>query len=529
VTGEQRPLVSLVKGPRRGLPPAEPPVVAPSMSAPPGAWTGTPRPLFGHRWPGPVGPATPTVLAAAAVAGAGGAVAAPTGPTGIGWPLAALVALAALGVVLRRAAGPDPAAGSVWGRPADRGWMLLAVALASVGAIRGAEWLASLCLLAAAAAVSLAVAGRSFRGLPSSLCALPAAALRAVPWLGRGLRAAEGRPVLRAVAAGLVGVALLAVFVPLLAAADAAFRNVVDGVLPTLDGESVAHRMVMFGLAAGALAGAGFLLLAPPAPPAVTVRPTRLRLLDWALPAGLLVALFTLFVGVQFVVLFGSDDYVLRTTGLTYAEYARRGFWQLLAVTVLTLGVLAAASRWAPAGTAVERAWKRGLLGTLANLTLIIVASAISRMWLYQQAYGFTVLRLVVLTCELWLGVGFVIALVSAVRLRPVGLTRPMVAAGMLALLGLAALDPERFVAQHNVTRWVETGRIDVGYLSTLSADAVPPLLQLPEPARSCALAPIARTLEPDGDWRDANFGRAAARAQLTGLVLDCPDVRWPS
>ena len=61
----------------------------------------------------------------------------------------------------------------------------------------------------------------------------------------------------------------------------------------------------------------------------------------------------------------------------------------------------------------------------------------------------------------------------------------------MLALLGLAVLNPERFVAEHNVARWAETGRIDQTTSSRLSADAVPALLDLPEPMRSCTLAPI--------------------------------------
>ena len=158
---------------------------------------------------------------------------------------------------------------------------------------------------------------------------------------------------------------------------------------------------------------------------------------------------------------------MLRTTGLTYAEYARSGFWQLLAVTVLALGVLAARLPVGP-GRHPGRAGLEARAARHAGpLTLVIVVSAINRMWLYQQAYGFTVLRLLVLTCELWLGAGFLLALVAVLRLRPAGLTRPMVAAGMLALLGLAALNPERFVAEHNVARWSETGRIDADYLGT--------------------------------------------------------------
>ena len=119
-------------------------------------------------------------------------------------------------------------------------------------------------------------------------------------------------------------------------------------------------------------------------------------------------------------------------------------------------------------------------------------------------------LRLVRADLRLWLGAGFLVALVAVLRLRPAGLTRPMVAAGLLALLGLAALDPERFVAEHNVARWDETGRIDQYYLSTLSVDAVPALLALPEPLRSCTLGPILARLDPVDDWRSANLSRAA-------------------
>jgi hypothetical protein len=85
-------------------------------------------------------------------------------------------------------------------------------------------------------------------------------------------------------------------------------------------------------------------------------------------------------------------------------------------------------------------------------------------------------------------------------------------------------LNPERFVAEHNVARWVETGRIDASYLGSLSADAVPPLVELPEPMRSCVLAAIAAQLPaPDDDWRSANLARATARDQLAHVVTTCP------
>jgi len=409
--------------------------------------------LFGERWPGPAGPIAGDLLACVVAFGVVLATAAPEGPTGVGWLFTASVATAMTITV-------------AWGRrsrhpltPADVGWTLLAVALTAVGTVRAADWLAALCLMAAAAAAALAVARRSFRSLTMSLLAPAIAAVRALPWVARGMRTGP-RWLMRAGAAVLSAGLVLLVFVPLLASADAAFSQVVDAVTPEIAVDSVVRWVFLFAFGTAAAAGGFFLLVAPlPEPYGPDPRPTRLRLLDWAVPAGVLVAVLALFVGVQFVVLFGSDDYVLRTTGLTYAEYARSGFWQLLAVTALALGVLALGSRWAPARTPVERVAKGGLLAALALLTLVVVASAINRMWLYQQAYGFTVLRLLVLTCELWLGAGFLLALAAVLRLRPGGLSRPMVAVGMITRLGLAVLDAERFIAAHNDWRATNVSR----------------------------------------------------------------------
>ena len=442
MSAPDRPAVSLAKSPA---------AVPPASSYP------TPRPLFGDRWPGPAAPIHGDLLGCLVAVGIVVATAVPEGVTGVGWLFTASVATAMTIMVAwgRRARTPLT--------PTDVGWTLLAVALTAVGTVRAADWLAALCLMAAAAAAALAVARRSFRSLAMSLLSPAIAALRAIPWVARGLRTGP-RKALRAGVAVLSSGLVLLVFVPLLASADAAFSQVVEAVMPSIAVDSVVRWCFLFAFGTATAAGGCFLLLAPPPEPyGQGPRPTRLRLLDWALPTGVLVAVLALFVGVQFVVLFGSDDYVLRTTGLTYAEYARSGFWQLLAVTALALGVLALGSRWAPARTKAERAAKRGLLAALALLTLVVVASAINRMWLYQQAYGFTVLRLLVLTCELWLGAGFLLALVAVLRLRPAGLSRPMVAAGMLALLGLAVLDPERFVAEHNVAR--EAARAELARL----------------------------------------------------------------
>jgi hypothetical protein len=504
---------------------AEAPVAVAVAPMPPVAAGAPPfvaEPLFFANWRGPSAPPTRLLLGAAAAAGLTTAIVIPLDGPGIGWFVAAVVAAVVVAAVARQARRLDPAPHARRAYAVDAAWGLAAVGLVGVTAVRDAEWLIALCLLAAPCAASIAVAGRHFRSLVFSALAVPLAAMRALPWAGRALWAARqgaGGSAARTVMAAVVGLCLVAVFAPLLAAADPAFARLLDDVMPTVDDSGVA-RAVLFTFAAGAVLGCGFLLLAPPAPPGPRAsEPARLRRVEWALPIGLLVALFGMFVGVQFATLFGSDDYVRRTTGLTYAEYARGGFWQLLAVTVLALGVVLLASRYAPTPTGADRTWKRSLLAALAGLTLVIVASALRRMWLYQEAYGFTTLRLVVLTCELWLGACFLLVLVAVLRLRARPVVREMAAAGVAALLALAALNPDGFVATNNVDRFATTGQLDTWYLGTLSADAVPALARLPEEQRCEVLPRIAAAMGvPEESWTGWNASRTAAREVLAEM-----------
>jgi hypothetical protein len=212
-------------------------------------------------------------------------------------------------------------------------------------------------------------------------------------------------------------------------------------------------------------------------------------------------------------VLFGDRDYVMRTVGLTFAEYARRGFWQLLVITMLTLLVMIVAARKAPRVDAGDRLLLRLLLGGLALGALVVVASALWRMSVYEEAYGFTRLRVFVSAFEVWLGVLFVFVLVAGIRLRAAWLPRMAFAAWVLMLLGLAMLNPDRFIAEQNVARFERTQRIDAWYLSTLSADAAPVLNRLPDKYRACALGKINRSVREDpDDWRAFNLARMEAR-----------------
>ncbi|WP_280365302.1 DUF4153 domain-containing protein [Nocardia wallacei] len=455
------------------------------------------------------------VLPAAGVAGLVAALTVPVDRPGIGWLLAGSASVAAVMVVDRRARG---AAGAVTGRGWERiWWTAVALALLAVGVVRAAEWLFVLCAVAAAVAGSLAVIGRrSVHGVLYDAIAVPLSSFGALAWVYTALgRAREGVGTRhrRLGVSAVATVALLLVFVPLLGSADATFGALVVGLVPNLDGDSVARWLVVFAVAGTAAVSAMYLLAGPP--PAAEERQgvsgRTLSRTEWGLPVGALTVVFAVFVAAQLVALFGGDGYVQRTAGLTYAEYARSGFWQLSAVTVLTLAVILAVLRWAAKDSTADRRWLRVLLCAISGLTLVILASALGRMWTYQQAYGFTVLRLLVETCELWLGVVYVLVVVAIMRLELTWLPRAAVGTATAALLALAALNPEALIADRNIDRWQHGKNLDTDYLAELSLDVLPAADRLPDPLRTQLRDRLLHRAGED-TWNSWNLSRANAR-----------------
>jgi hypothetical protein len=463
-------------------------------------------------------------VATLAAVGSGAAVAAvslPLDRPGVGWLVTAAAGTAALVAARAVGAGTPPGTPPVLvHRPGVRlgperfGWTATTIALLAVGTFRSAGWLFALCLLTATLTAALALAGgRSLRAIAAGYTMPAIAAFRAVPWLAQAtsrIRRPEGTAAnVRIAATVATSIALLTVFGALFASADAAFAEALARVTPELDVPTTVRWIFVFTVAALAIGGAAFLRAEPPDLSGLdTTEGRKVNRYEWAVPLGLLVVLFAAFVAVQLTVLFGGSRHVLETDGLTYAQYARGGFWQLSFVTALTLVVLAGAARWAPRKEPADRTLIRVILGALAGLTLVIVASALHRMNVYADTYGLTRLRLLVACCEAWFGLILLLVLAAGVRIRAVWLPRVAIAAGVLTLLGLAAANPDGMIASHNLR---QDRNIDLAYLENLSPDAVPALSGLDEQRRYCALALISERLGDD-DWRGWNLGRERAR-----------------
>lgn len=499
--------------------PATPPPAAPAPAPAPAP---TPAPVvparpvlddvFGSFWPDRGVPARLSLLLGAVAVGVLGGLVLPERDLGIG---TALVLLSAGAVVL--VASPhrrDPFTLACAG---------LCALLAATAAVRDAEWVVVLCLLAGAAVCVCGITrGRTLGGFVLAGLAWPLAGLRGLPWLGRTLAVltglGRGAALLRTLV--LSGLGLL-VFGALFASADALLAEWVDALVPDLTVDVLVARAFVTVAVGGTVLAAAYLALNPPVVDrdGAPARPVAHRF-EWLAPVAVVNAVFAALLVAQATVVFGGHDYLRRTTGLTYAEYVHQGFGQLTVATALTLGVIWAAARKAPLATPSDRLWLRGSLGLLCLQTLVVVASALHRMHVYQEAYGFTRLRLLVDVFEGWLGLLVLAVMGGGVLLRARWLPRFALLSGVVALLGLAALNPDAWIAERNLDRFAETGRADWSYLRGLSEDAVPVLADVDPALRECALG----GREPSADdWLSWNLGRSRAAD-----VLEDPSVRTP-
>ncbi|MGZ9933826.1 DUF4153 domain-containing protein [Streptomyces sp. NC-S4] len=406
-------------------------------------------------------------------------------------------------------------------RPWTIAWVIGCLALLAVPALRDSAWPATLAILSAVLLGALALHGsRTWPGVLLSPLGFLDAAVSGIGWLLTGLRSRGGvskdrwLPVAKATGVAAV---LLLLFGALFASADAAFADLLGDLLPDVSVEDGPVRFILFLLGAVLALAAARTAAAPLRWDRIKVAPGKPRSrVEWALPLIVLNLLFAGFNAVQLAVLFGGYDKVLRSTGLTYAEYARQGFWQLLWATLLTLAVIALALRWAPRSGTGDRRFVRIVLGVLCALTLVVVASALRRMDLYVEAYGLTRLRVSVAAMELWLGLVIVLIMAAGV-FGGHWLARAFAGSAAAAVLAFGLLSPDGMVAERNVARFEADAKIDLSYFQSLSADAVPALDRLPEPQRSCALRGINDEMAKAGDvpWYAMSLGEYQARQIL--------------
>ncbi len=322
----------------------------------------------------------------------------------------------------------------------------------------------------------------------------------------------------------LLALPVLTVFVLLLGSADLVFAQRLEQFFDLLSLEKFIEwvwRLVLIAIAAWLLAGGMFAALQRQGklswlrlPPQWDPLGRGFRWLGIVEASIVLLALDALlfsFAWIQLRYLFGGAANV-HAAGFTYAEYARRGFFELVAASLLGLGLLMALG-W---GTRVhgpkEERLLKGASSVLVAFLWLLLASAFMRLRLYEWAYGFTELRLY--------SHGFMFFLAAVLGWQLITLwwrrERFLIGAWVAALAFLAAmnlLNPDAFVARQNLARYHARGDIDMAYLTALSADAVPVLVEALDDLRGA-----------EGDEL-----RRALRGWLEWLAQEGQEEPWPS
>ncbi len=434
-----------------------------------------------------------------------------------------------------------------WQRARPNAWLTVPLLVfAGFVAVRASPWLTLINVLTSGALLMLLAhfwaAGRVQRlglgGYPLTFLVSSLQGMRYAPALVRDTvdlqSARKHAPRLLPFARGLLfAVPVLVVFAVLLESADVAFASAVDQVLSvplaplfTETATRTIGSLVCAGVAAGVL-GHSLRRRAPrewgdeeatPAKPRLGITEAMMLVLS-------VDALFLVFAGFQVAYLFigGATS---PAPGYSYAEYARRGFFELVCVASLTLALVMALARWTRRETPLaDRAFRIGATGTVA-LSLVILASAMKRMALYEAAFGYTHLRLY--THIFMFALGAVLSW-RAVTLwwRPERFAIGVFLTALGSVLALNLVNPDAFIVRRNLELHASTGSVDGEYLSQLSVDAVPELvkgLEAMDPDRRAGIiAPFLQKPQDDQGWTGWTLAGWQARRALEEAGYSVP------
>src|SRR5260370_31749541 len=311
------------------------------------------------------------------------------------------------------------------------------------------------------------------------------------------------RPLLRG---GLFALPVVGLFTLILASADPVLATWRDDLAAALARLEFVPRLMFFGvLFTLALGGCGIVLnpgSARSLAPAEPVRTPRLADTERLVILGAVGALFSAFLLLQLSYLFGNAP-IVRGSGVTFAEYARRGFAELTTVATLCTILLAGLDHWAARGP--REGWTRIAAVAVVVQVEVLLISALRRLWLYESAYGFTTVRLYahayMVVVALFLGMlgwGLARGLTSG------WLARGAAGNAAVAMGVLVYWNHEAWIVRQNIRHFLRTDPLDTASLRCGVAPNAAPALVRSVPHLPPALADSVR-----GELRQ-RYGQAA-------------------
>ncbi len=250
---------------------------------------------------------------------------------------------------------------------------------------------------------------------------------------------------------------------------------------------------------------------------------------------GLMNLLFLSFVIVQIPYLFGGMELVQTTPDFKLADYARRGFGELVAVSALVLPILLFSHWLLRKDSPINEKIYRVLAGMNIVLLFVIMISATNRLLLLtgNVGYGLTTIRLYPMAFMMWLALVFVWFGLTVLRGMRQQFAWGALWSALFMLGTLHVLNPDDFIVRTNVRLMQEGRTFDSRYVANLSDDAVPALLEaMPTMSfqQQCVvkhkLLHRLETVQTESDFRSWNWSRYVARnkmAQSNSAATDCP------
>lgn len=317
----------------------------------------------------------------------------------------------------------------------------------------------------------------------------------------------------------LISVPLLLVFGALFCSADARFQQLVSNTIawfPTISPGDLALIFAATWVSAGVLRQFAYVRAAmvEDGAPADT---RSLGSVELSITLVLLNALFLVFVLTQASYFFGGMQHVLSTAHLTLAQYARRGFFELVTVAALVLPLLLAFDWYTARLRAGEKRQFRLLAFALVLQLFVIMGSALHRMFLYRASYGLTELRYFVTAFMLMLGAVFVWFCMTVLCGQRRRFVAGALVLGFASAFVLQATNPVARIARTNLHTLTGEHR-DLHYLFSLGADAIPVLVEeVPGLSGGVTDDDVAKMIVAQSarfsmvDWRTWNYARVRA------------------
>jgi len=239
---------------------------------------------------------------------------------------------------------------------------------------------------------------------------------------------------------------------------------------------------------------------------------------------GLINLLFLSFVIVQLPYLFGGFELVQNTPDFKLAEYARRGFGELVTVAALVLPILLVSHWLLRKDSPINEKIYRVLAGINIVLLFVIMTSAAQRLFILtgNLGYGLTTIRFYPFVVMIWLAVVFLWFTLTVLRGARQNFAWGALWAALFILGGLHFINPDDYIVRTNIRLMKEGRQFDGKYNSGLSDDAVPVLLESLSQISFEQQCSVKRSLayrldrtNEEKDFRSFNFSRWSARGVL--------------